>query len=42
MINAMCVGSDANSLIFNPLQAFTYANFSDAVVEEDTGFINAI
>ncbi|MEK4386233.1 ketoacyl-ACP synthase III [Solibacillus sp. FSL W7-1464] len=47
---ALIIGSDANSLISNPEQAFTYANFSDAAAavilektaDEDTGFIDAV
>ena len=46
---ALVVGSDANSLISNPEQEITYANFADASAavilektEEETGFIDAI
>ena len=46
---ALIVGSDANSLISNPEQEITYANFGDASsavilekTEEKTGFIDAI
>lgn len=46
---ALVVGSDANSLISNPKEEITYANFADASAsvilektDEDTGFIDAI
>ncbi|MFS0752459.1 3-oxoacyl-[acyl-carrier-protein] synthase III C-terminal domain-containing protein [Oceanobacillus sp. 1P07AA] len=46
---ALVIGSDANSLISNPDQEITYANFSDASAsiilektEENTGFFDAI
>lgn len=46
---ALVVGSDANSLISNPEEAFTYAAFSDGAAaiilestEEDTGYIDVI
>lgn len=46
---ALIIGSDANSLITNPWQEITYANFADgaaAVIlektEEETGFIDAV
>lgn len=46
---ALVVGSDANSLISNPEQEFTYANFSDGAAaiilektDENTGFIDAV
>ncbi|WP_029191161.1 ketoacyl-ACP synthase III [Ornithinibacillus scapharcae] len=46
---ALVVGSDANSLISNPEQEITYANFADAAsavilekTDENTGFIDAL
>ncbi|SES17850.1 3-oxoacyl-[acyl-carrier-protein] synthase-3 [Gracilibacillus ureilyticus] len=47
---ALVIGSDANSLIANPEQEITYANFADAAAavilvkteEENTGFIDSI
>lgn len=46
---ALVIGSDANSLISNPEQEITYANFADASAavilektEEQTGFIDAL
>lgn len=46
---ALVVGSDYNSLIANPEQEITYANYGDAAcavilekTEEDTGFIDSI